>query len=230
MIVRRRLAVAGFTLIEVMVAVALFATVITLVWGSFSLGATGKRQGEAIADRYYQVRVGVGRLVRDISMSFISKNDTPGAITPRTFFVGQRNSRHDELKFSYLGHARLREDARESDQATVRYFVRSDPENRRLYQLVRQETNRLGGEQPIEESGHGFVLVDDVLEFHLRYFDEQKNEWTEQWNTTSVDGQPDRLPTKIEVQLTINDERDKPLRLVTATRTFLRDPLWFSAQ
>ena len=218
---------AGFTLIEIMLSMAILASMLSLVWGAFSIGARGKRRAEEIAGHYYQIRLSLNRMVREISMAYLSKNDQVAPIWPRTFFINERNSKGDRLMFSYLGHMRLNENAKESDQAIITYYVAPDPDNRSQNNLMRRESRRLGVERPLED-GPAYVLLEDIDEIHFEFFDEQANEWREIWNTRAVDGQPDRLPTKVRISLTMRNERDKLVTYVTSTRLHLRDPLWFS--
>jgi general secretion pathway protein J len=220
---------AGFTLVEIMLAIAILTTMLTLVWASFSLTAKSKAKAEAISERYHQLRLAMHRMSREISMAFLSKNEITGTLRPRTMFVGKRESQIDELTFSSFAHMRLREDAKESDQSLITYFAAPDPEDRSRTNLMRRETRRLGVEKPGEE-GPAYVMMEDVVGLHFEYFDATANEWREAWNTTSADGQADRLPAKIRILLTIRDEKDKEVTFRTATRTHLIDPLWFTPQ
>ena len=217
----------GFTLIEVMLAVAILASTMALLWGSFSMTSKSKRKAEAIADRYQQIRLALQRMTREISQSYLSKNDMPGTVWPRTFFTSEKKSPVDELTFSSFSHVRLQENAKECDQSVVRYFAAPDREDRSRTHLWRRESRRLGGERPGEQ-GAAQVMLEDVVAVAYEFFDEVNNEWKETWNTRSADGQPDRLPTKVRINLTVKDEHDKPLKLATATRIFMRDALWFS--
>ncbi|MBW2731419.1 MAG: prepilin-type N-terminal cleavage/methylation domain-containing protein [Deltaproteobacteria bacterium] len=226
MMVQRRQQ-SGFTLIEVMLVIAIISVMASLVWASFSLSTRTKRKAEAISERYHQIRLAMERMTREISMAFLSKNDIPGAMKPRTFFTSKHQSSVDELTFASLSHMRLREDAREGDQTLISYYSAPDVEDRSRTNLMRRATRRLGVEKPGED-GPAYVMLEDVEELHFEFFDVNANEWREQWNTGSVDGQPDRLPTKVRIVITIKDEKGKDITFHTATRIHLRDPLWFS--
>jgi len=219
----------GFTLVEVMLATTLLAMMASLVWASFSLTVSSRRKAAEISERYHQARLALTRMTREISMAFLSKNDEAGAVVPRTLFVAERESDIDELTFTSLSHVRLQEDAKESDQTTLRYFAAPDREDSSLTNLMRRASRRIGGEKPGEE-GPAYIMLERVVELHYEFFDPVADDWREEWNTRSADGQPDRLPTKVRIELTILDHRDEPLTLRTATRVFLQDPLWFSTQ
>ncbi len=218
----------GFTLMEVLISLAILAGMSTIVWGSFSMTARTKRKVEDMEDRYHQIRICLNRMAREITMSYLSKNDQPFTTTPRTMFTHTGNSSVDELMFSNFGHVRMREEAKESDQGVIRYFSAPDPENSGQTNLMRRETRRLGSLKPAEE-GPAYVMLEDVEELHFEFFDEQMNEWRDSWNTGSLDGQPDRLPSKVKIELTLKDERGKEITFITSTRIFVRNPLWFSA-
>lgn len=219
---------SGFTLMEVMVSMAIIAGMVTLIWGSFSISSRTKKKVEEIEERYHQIRLAMNRMAREISMAYLSKNDQMGTTNPRTLFVSQQSSSVDELMFSNMAHLRMEEDAKESDQCVIRYYPAADPENRSQTNLMRRESRRLGDQKPGEE-GPAYIMLEDVEELHFEFFDVAAHEWKEIWNTRSADGQPDRLPSKVRVKLTVKNERNKEVTFVTATRIFMQDPLWFSA-
>jgi len=110
----RRPCPRGFTLAEVLVALAITAFIGGMVWGSFNQGFKAKEMIEAEAGIYRELRTGTARMVREISMAFISENyDTTRfrdfADRP-TFFTGEGET----LGFSMLGHQRLLRDAKET--------------------------------------------------------------------------------------------------------------------
>ncbi len=218
---------SAFTLIEVLVSMAILTSITMLLWGSFSLSANAKKKVEEIEERTHQIRLAMNRMAREISMAYLSKNDLPGTTKPRTMFVGLRNSKVDDLMFSALAHVVLHENAKECDQSLIRYYSAPDPESRGRTNLLRRESRRLGVERPGED-GPAYVMLENIVALHFDFFDEQMKEWKETWNTKSADGQPDRLPTKVRISLVVRDEKDREITFITATRIHMRDPLWFS--
>lgn len=219
---------AGFTLIEVMVSLAILAGMMAMLWGSFSITVNSKRRVEEIEARYHQLRLAMNRMTREISMAYLSKNDIPAAMKPRTMFVSERNSTVDDIMFSSLSHVRLRENAKECDQTLVRYYSAPDPDNRGVTNLMRRASRRLGVETPGED-GPAYIMLENIEALHFEFFDEPNNEWRETWSTTSADGQADRLPTKVRISVTLRDETDREVTYVSATRVYMQDPLWFSS-
>jgi len=216
----------GFTLIEVTVAVAILGIAIALVWGSFWGVMRAKDSVEAVQARTREVRLGMGRLVRDLEHAFISSNDRIGTVEPSTFFIGDHHLGSDQVSFSYMGHLTLREGARESEAAIVTYYVDSDRKDRARQHLFRRESRRTGGENP-SEKGPSFAVCEDVVKLHLEYFDRSQDDWRDEWDTKNADGQPNRLPDRVRITLTVRDERDREIPFLTEARVFLQDPLWF---
>jgi type II secretion system protein J len=216
----------GFTLIEVTVAVAILAIAVAMVWGSF-WGAMRTRDSlQASEARTRQVRLGLGRLVRDLQHAYISKNQSLDTIEPTTFFIGDHHLGSDQVSFSYMGHRALRAGVRESESAVVTYFVDSDRKERSRQSLFRRETRRLGMENP-SEKGAAFVVCEDVIKLRLEYFDRLQDEWRDEWDTKNADGQPDQLPDRVRITLTVRDEHGAEVPYLTEAQILLQDSLHF---
>src|SRR5512135_462347 len=112
----------GFTLIEIMLALALMAFVTSLLWGTFAQTAKIKKRIESAQDRTHTVRVALMRMTREIEMAFRSGSDALGTQERRTMFAGSSHNDFDELHFSWFGHRRMRTDAPEGDTSVVTYL------------------------------------------------------------------------------------------------------------
>ena len=220
---------SGFTLIEVMVGMAILAMVSTIVWSSFKETTLTKKNVEAQAVRYRTVRLALDRMAREIAMSFLSQNEDTSQPERRTRFVGKKRNGIDELSFSYFGHQRLYEDATEGDTAMVSYTAEPDRDHHGSVNLMRRESRRLGYFRPEELSGQYDILCDDVTKLKLDYWDSRDKVWREEWNTTNADGQIDRLPSKVKITLTVRDERGKDVPFQTQTRIAMQEPLHLRA-
>lgn len=215
----RARAAAGFTLIEVMIAVAIIASITVLTWGSFQQTFRTKRMVEAKMVRYRAARVAMDRILRDVQMAYLSSNVIPGSEQiPRTFFDGTRKGDIDELHFSYFGHQRLYAEAKEADTAAVGYYGLRDREDSRHMNLWRKETRRLQADRFENVPGEAEILCDDVVRLELSYYHPDRKEWVETWRTSQADGFPNRLPTKVRVRLVIHDEHGDELSFQSEAR------------
>lgn len=221
----RRLRQGGLTLVETLIAVSILAVMTTLVWGSFNDTFHAKTTIEANAARYHSVRLALERMVREISMSFISQNEDTAQLERRTFFIGKRQTDVDELRFSMMGHQRRYADANEADTSQVLYYGLSDRNNPRLTNLMRRETRRLTNLSPLDAPGEADLLCDAVVRLQFDYWDARDKEWREGWSTIAADGQPDRLPGKVRITLTVRDERGQDVPFQTEVRLPIQEPL-----
>ncbi|ATB46859.1 general secretion pathway protein GspJ [Corallococcus macrosporus DSM 14697] len=214
----------GFTLMEVMVAVAITALMGTVVAMAFQTGLTAKETVEVDADRYRQVRVAMNRMAREIGSAYVSdrydatrfrdQNDRP------TNFVGER----DKLLFTTFSHQRLYTDVKESDQAIVEYFVESseDREARGRQDLKRRVNPNI--DERMDQGGHVDVLFEGVKELEFEYWDSEKKEWDDEWDTRRTE-RKSILPTRVRVTVTAVDETGKEARYVTQARIMLNTEL-----
>ena len=222
---RARRGAGGFTLIETMIAVSIMAMVTTLVLASFQDTFKTKSVVEANAARYHTVRIAIERVARELTMAYLSQNEDTTLPERRTFFVGKRKSDIDEVRFSMFGHQRLYADAHESDTSQVLYFGARDRDDSSVINLLRKETRRLGNLKPTEAPGESDIVCDNVVRLQLDYWDGRDKKWRDEWSTATSDGQPDRLPSKIRITLTVKDERSREVPFQTEVRLPMQEPL-----
>ncbi len=208
----------GMTLIEAMVAVVILAIVMSLVWGGFSQTSKNKQHVEEEADRYHIIRIALERMTRELSMAYVSAQLNPNESLNlmKTAFVGTDRSGGDRIDFTSFSHRRLYRDAHESDQNELGYFVTRHPDDSSIKVLARREQNRID-EDP-RRGGRIQILVEDVKDFQLEYYDPLTEEWQTTWDTTQSAAEPNRLPTQVKITLTVPDLRYPDRERVFGTR------------
>jgi len=215
---------SGFSLVEVLVSVVILTFMGTLIYESLTQASAAKEETESALDRMQAVRVALTRMVRDFSMAFLSKHKDPQmGDKPRTLFRGDR----DKAVFTALSHVRLFRDADESDQCEVSYWVKASPTGRG-YALWRRESRRID-EKP-EQGGPSMVLLDGITRLELHFWewkDCTEDCWKDRWDTTQLDGHPDRLPARVRIRLTAKDEYGDDVKFETQTPVAIRDPFNF---
>ena len=218
-----RAAQRGMTLIEVMISLAVLGMLMVSVWSSFNGTLRALEVGEEIQSRYSIVRNGVQtgvaspsssngmlRIESELSMSYLSFNRPLDETKHYTLFEGRDSFTSDSLTFSSYAHLRVRKDANESDQSVIQYFLEADPEDRTRIHLYRRESRRLTGDRPedLERFFPAYVLIEDVVSFDVKYWDQQLLDWRDEWRTMSLDYQPDRLPQRVKIKIGIRDGED----------------------
>jgi general secretion pathway protein J len=214
----------GFTLMEVMVAVSIVALMGTMVAMAFQTGINAKEVVEAEADHYRMLRVAMTRMSREVGSAFVSdrydgrryrdQNDRP------TNFVGER----DRLLFTTFAHQRMYTDAKESDQAVVEYFVETSSERgaKSRQDLKRRVNPNVEGR--MDRGGATDVLFEGVKTVEFAYWDSERKEWEDEWDTRRND-QKSKLPTRVRITLVAVDETGKEARYTTQTRLMLNTEL-----
>ncbi|MBI3185222.1 MAG: prepilin-type N-terminal cleavage/methylation domain-containing protein [Myxococcales bacterium] len=210
----------GFTLMEVMVAIGITGLMGGMIGMAFHTGMRAKETVEADAERYRMLRTAMSRMSREIGAAFVSdRYDAKryrDAYDRPTNFVGAR----DRLLYSSLAHQRLYSDAKESDQMVVEYTVKTSTERdaRGRQDIVRRENPNL--DERMDRGGTEEVLFEGVKRLELEYWDSEKKEWDDEWDTR----RPERksiLPTRVRITITALDENGKEAKYATQTRVML---------
>jgi general secretion pathway protein J len=210
----------GFTLIEVVIAVAITAMIGGLIAVAFQSGYRAKELVEGEADRYRALRTGTDRMVREISAAFVSdhydtrryrdQNDRP------TNFIGKR----DRLLFTSMAHQRLYADAKESDQMVVEYYTKSatGPDGKTQLNLMRREDSIL--DDRMDRGGNEDVLLEGIRRIDFTYWDSDKKDWVDEWDTRRIE-KKSILPVRVKVSIFAVDETGREARYTTQARIVL---------
>ncbi len=209
----------GFTLVEVMIAIAITASIGAMTIGALSQVDHAAEVARAQGDRYSAARVALTRIAREVSMAFLSDNFDRNRFRERvTLFKGQE----DEVLFTTMAHQRLYRDAKESDQAVVEYVLAADPDNAGEEALFRREKPRLDDEP--DRGGHKDLVADHVTAFRLQYWNPTRKEWSREWSTQSVD-HTDELPSRVKIELETKLADGRTEKFSTETRIAITRPL-----
>lgn len=209
---------AGVTLVEVMVATTIIAIVTSLMYTGFAQTALNKRRIESEVDRYHEIRMGLERMARELSMAYVSSQLNPNeALRPMlTAFVAKDDGSGSRVDFTSFSHRRLYRDAHESDQNELGYFVTDNPEDPSREVLARREQHRID-DDPLT-GGRVQILIDDVVRLELSFLDPISQEWVTTWDTTQATMQPARLPAQVLIRVTVPNVRGEGHEQTFATR------------
>lgn len=227
----------GFTLVELLVAVAILAMISILIYSAFA-GLRQSKQGiQRVTDRYREGRLAMARITRELQSAYVSLHApiNQALAAHKTAFVGTRGNPADRVDFNAFAHRRIDRNAHESDQAEISYFGSADPKRNGNVDLVRRISPRLDVDPG--KGGRVEVLATDIDLFDLEYLDPLTGQWTETWDTTQAIGQANRLPLQVRVLLVLNGGRrgaagrgQKPIRFVTKVALPIQRPLTFATQ
>ena len=88
----RRRSQAGFSLVETLVSMAIFALIGMLTYATFARQVEARQRAEAITSRYHQVRQAMQRMATEISMAYITAHRDCDEKRTQTLFKGDRIS------------------------------------------------------------------------------------------------------------------------------------------
>tara|TARA_R110002096_G_scaffold44526_13_gene120450 strand:- start:18831 stop:19556 length:726 start_codon:yes stop_codon:yes gene_type:complete len=217
----------GMTTIEILVSMAIMLGMFTMAWTSFSGGIRIKRNSEAINERYHEIRVAMGRMVEDLASAYISANENQTLDERRTMFIGKDSGSVDELRFTSMSHRVLWADANESEQTMISYFEESDLEDSGKDNLIRRESRRPPDEDWKNEPAEIDVLLRDVKKVQFEYYDWTEKDWRDEWDSTAVDGQRGRMPSRVRITIILENEGGDEVKFVSQARIMLQEELKF---
>ncbi|WP_432209383.1 type II secretion system minor pseudopilin GspJ [Acinetobacter variabilis] len=181
----------GFTLVELLVAIAIFAVLSALGWKVFDYTIQTKDRNAVHEQRLSQLQDTYQQILRDTVQAVPLTANINGDIQPALVLQNGR------FNFSKTGVTDPLEEGISPDER-VEYQYRADEQ--KLYRLKYRNLNQTGRDQP--ESS---VLLSDVEQFQIVVLN--PNEMT-QWPDSSFDlnqvEQKQRLPKGIKINLMVN--------------------------
>jgi type II secretory pathway component PulJ len=211
-----------------MIAIAILVIMMTLAWKTIANTSESKKVFEKYEERNHELRMALGRIVRDFEGAYLSRNEDQNAVNPRTLFVAKSSFKLPELRFSTFGHRVLWADANESDQTVISYQSHDDPEHSGVVDWIRREQRRVSNEQPDSEPAEYDVLIHDIIGAKLEFFDWKNTEWKDTWNTTQVDAQRGYLPSRVRITITTKGPDGKDYKVTTQARVWMQEALNFT--
>ncbi len=179
----------GFTLVEILIAIFIFAIVISSVYGSYRATFRIVHGSEFQLEIADSARVVMERLSDDLG----SVDPVPGG-----FFRGESHefsgARGDSLSFISSAHLVLRKTDFFAGPALVEYQVEPAEENG-LLDLYRSDMVLLPGVEPGGNDVKKYLICRGLKEFRITYLDSEGNE-TEDWQGEEVGSPSGNTPSK----------------------------------
>jgi general secretion pathway protein J len=191
----RRDCAAGFTLIEVVLALTIFALLGTILYGAFALGQSALAKSQSAATRSQTQRSTADLLASYIRSAYPYRYS---AQEQAIFFEGESDSLVFVSAYSHGVGGR--------GMAKIQLAAGDEDRGRAPLELEEITPVRLDGEQRSAGQSHRLVLQERVRDFRLAYLDPQAEQetWEERW-----DGQERRrLPRAVRLTFVDDDGRE----------------------
>ena len=186
---------AGFTLVEVLVAVALLGMIGAMVFGSLVMTTTAVEAGREHAAKEQTIRKILRLMAEEI---FLSKRNTmyPWVGTNGT----QDGQPADILAFLAMSQELSTSAVKETETVRVVYTRERD----KLIRFVRRNLYTL---TDTNESLDQMELADRVQAFNIRYYDDQNRIWIDEWPATL------KIPKALLIEVTFQYPNAAPWTL-----------------
>lgn len=169
----------GFTLLEILMAISIFAIVISLAYGSYRSTFRVIDQTEARAEIANQARIAMDRLLQDLNCLYPG---TDGFLVGATQTID--GNRADTAQFTSTAHLRLNRNQPPAGYATIAYTVREDKETGAL-NLFRQDRAFHPGE-PEEQSGAAEALLCGGLREVRFLYADHNGDLKDDWDSKAI--------------------------------------------
>lgn len=185
----------GFTLLEVLIAIAIFAICVSTVYALYGAMLSVINNTEDLTARNDQVRITFDRLSKDLA----------GVHQSRFGFLFGREPGSDLeepfLEFGTTSHLSFAPDAPPVPLAAVRYYLRTSEEDQTLT-LYRADIPLLSNPDIDPGEVRSLTICQGLREINLAYYDAEEQE-TAEWDSTPEDDTEDtqRFPRRVTIEL-----------------------------
>jgi len=194
----------GFTLIEMMVALALLGMMMALVTGSYYASARAKRRIESRLDLVAMGRMALNTMIKEINGAYINETD-PSSTPFQGEHEGSFESPQDSIHFTTTTFD-PRPLGAGGNVADVSYWLEENAEIEDSFFLNRR-ADPFPDLDP-KEGGITYDIAEQVRGLRIRYQDENGS-WGSRWDS-SPDGE---LPRLVEITILLRGKKGGTVQL-----------------
>lgn len=222
---------AGFTLVEVLLAITILATIMGVITASTISMFNTRELLQQRAERTQMVHNALDRISRELAMAYMAGpehggEELPGTPPPPVSADSADAVRRDEpvqfgligkeesVHFTSFAHTRTQPNERASHHAEIGYFIRSERDDDAggiVKRLMRREDTTL--DDKLDRGGSIQVMLPEIEELKLEYWDPgavrlgtleelAQGRWVSDWDTTRREFSG-RLPSRVRITITL---------------------------
>jgi type II secretion system protein J len=200
---KSRPARGGFTIIEIMTAMLIFAMVVAAIFASWTAVVRGAASGNRAAATAQRSRVALRTIEEALgsTRSFLADVqyytfDADNGTEPYLSFVSRLSPEFP--RSGRFGEFNVRR---------VTFALENGPDNgKRL--VLRQNPVLMDMDE--DEQNYPVVLANDVTEFKMEFWDKQKGDWLDEWTQTN------QLPQMVKFTLQLSNGAQDPVTRIVA--------------
>lgn len=200
----------GFTLIEIMVAMAIASIILIMVYASYRSILDSIRRSSGHAEFYENVNLAIMKIDKDLTNTYFTRNNK--SIT----FTSDDDGGNSALSFAAVNHHPYmiagppEGQSAMSDITGVSYFLKPDTATNGLFKLIKKERAAYWEEDTVD-GGSENVLLPNVVSMKFEF--QRGTGWDERWDSR----QNNLLPRAVKTTLVVRDyqSRDESFEFIT---------------
>ena len=214
---------SGFTLAEILIAIFIFAVVLTTIYTSYTGTFRIVNETEYQAEIYRMARITMERMLEDLESIYIPKSEgnPESGESPIQSVQFEGKDREikgmcaDTIRFISRAHINLSGQDEDTGKTEIGYYVKENEEGEDLV-LYRSDRPMFEQSLLLEEDSGGFVLCERLVSVNFTYY-EENGEALEGWDPES-DALKDKIPIMVSISLDFVNplNPEVPLRFMTS--------------
>ncbi len=210
----QRKGLRGFTLLEVLVSVAILAIIMAAVYSAYTTNVEAIQIARENGQVQQTARIVLDQMSKDLQ-SAISELTVPSDKI-RLGLIGKteekEGKRLDRVDFTTLTHLVLSSQSPNTDLCEVGYRVVEDPDQQNVLVLMRRD--EASPDVDFTEGGDLQEMARNVVEFKITYEDSQGEE-LDRWDAGDS-GSASLLPVLVKVRLVLKDSLEREHVFITS--------------
>jgi general secretion pathway protein J len=214
---------SGFTLLEILIAIVIFATLLTTIYASYTGTFRVIDDTESQAEIYRMARIAMERILEDLESLYVQKGTqqvgSEGEQGSSYQFFGEEREimgrRADTLQFISSAHIDFSGKDPGYGPTQISYYVKEN-EDGEDFILYRSDNPLLTETHPFDEESGGLVLCEGLASVSFTYYGEDGQVFTN-WDYMR-EGSDNKIPKAVSITLefvnTVNPEL--PLAFTTS--------------
>lgn len=197
----------GFSLIEMLVAIAVSSIILLMLYSSYHTVISATRELSNIASFYEQVNLAIHHIDHDISCAYVNR------LNKDIFFIGENNTSapyKGRLNFVTINHRDFfislepSKEIRSSDINEIGYYLKSYHDKPELFMLIKREQPTYDNEP--ESGGSESVILDNVIDVKFEF--RLRNTWVDSWDSRKYIKFPSAVKTTLKIKNYRGEEED----------------------
>lgn len=208
----------GFTLLEILVTIALFAAIVAMLYPTYIGTLKNMDITESYATIYHMSRIATERISQDLESACIPNKgeDLNSDVSKSNIFIGKDSNINgknaDDMEFISEKHLSFNGD-QTGGRGLIKYYLK-EYEDKDGFILYRSDNQELGNKS--DDDTDGLMLCEGVNSINFSYQDENGDTY-DNWDSTS-DSFKGKLPSMVSVELEFIDKSnpESPIKFITS--------------